>query len=166
MENCGKFFRLQSNKNTGENDLLLIGDNNINLDGKGRLAIPTKYRSDLALACAGKLVIARSPRERCLWLYPLPVWEEIQAKIVAMPAGNKGAERYRHVLFGTAEVLEMDGSGRILVKESLREMVGLGKEVSLVGQANKFELWDRTAWTSRLDEWLGEAQEDTIELSL
>lgn len=146
--------------------MLLIGNNNINLDSKGRLAIPTKYRSDLALACAGKMVLARSPRERCLWLYPLPVWEEVQAKIVAMPAGNKGAERYRHVLFGTAEVLEMDGSGRILIKESLRDMVGLDKEISLIGQANKFELWDRHEWESRFEEWLSESQDDSIEMSL
>ena len=146
--------------------MLLIGNNNINLDSKGRLAIPTKYRSDLALACAGKLVLARSPRERCLWLYPLPVWEEVQAKIVAMPAGNKGAERYRHVLFGTAEVMEMDNSGRILIKESLREMVGLDKEISLIGQANKFELWDREEWDSRFEEWLAESQDDSIEMSL
>lgn len=146
--------------------MLLIGNNNINLDTKGRLAIPTKYRPDLALACAGKMVLARSPRERCLWLYPLPIWEEIQAKIVAMPSGNKGAERYRHVLLGTAEVMEMDGSGRILIKENLREMVGLTKEVSLVGQGNKFEVWDLTQWNSRFDEWLEESQEDSIELSL
>jgi len=146
--------------------VLLIGNSNINLDTKGRISIPTKYRSDLALACAGKLVLARSPRERCLWLYPLPIWEEIQAKIVAMPAGNKGAERYRHVLFGTAEVIEMDGSGRVLIKESLRQMVGLDKEISLVGQANKFEIWDTSTWESRFDEWLDESQDDSIELSL
>lgn len=146
--------------------MLLIGNNNINLDPKGRLAIPTKYRNDLALACAGKMVLARSPRERCLWLYPLPVWEEIQAKIVSMPAGNKGAERYRHVLLGTAEVLEMDGSGRFLIKETLREMVGLSKEVSLIGQGNKFEIWNRGEWDSRFDEWLTATQDDSIEMSL
>jgi MraZ protein len=146
--------------------LLLIGNNNINLDTKGRLAVPTKYRNDLALACAGKVVLARSPRERCLWLYPLPVWEEIQTKIVAMPSGNKGAERYRHVLLGTAEVLEMDGSGRFLIKENLREMVGLNKEVSLIGQGNKFEIWNRSEWDTRFDEWLSESQDDSIEMSL
>ena len=146
--------------------MLLVGNNNINLDTKGRLAVPTKYRNDLALACAGKMVLARSPRERCLWLYPLPVWEEIQAKIVAMPSGNKGAERYRHVLLGTAEVLEMDGSGRFLIKESLREMVGLNKEVSLIGQGNKFEIWNRAEWDTRFDEWLTESQDDSIEMSL
>ncbi|MGH1427076.1 MAG: division/cell wall cluster transcriptional repressor MraZ [Arenicella sp.] len=146
--------------------MLLIGNNNINLDTKGRLAVPTKYRPDLALACAGKMVLARSPRERCLWLYPLPVWEEIQAKIVAMPAGNKGAERYRHVLLGTAEVLEMDGSGRILIKENLRNMVGLKKETCLVGQGNKFEIWDHEEWGARFDEWLTESQDDSIEMSL
>ena len=146
--------------------MLLIGNNHINLDTKGRLAIPTKYRNDLALACAGKMVLARSPRECCLWLYPLPVWEEIQAKIVAMPSGNKGAERYRHVLLGTAEVLEMDGSGRFLIKETLRDMVGLTKEISLIGQGNKFEIWDKNEWDSRFDEWLAESQDDSIEMSL
>jgi len=146
--------------------VLLIGNNNINLDTKGRLAIPTKYRPDLALACAGKVVLARSPRECCLWLYPLPVWEEVQAKIVAMPAGNKGAERYRHVLLGTAEMMELDGSGRVLVKEHLRNLVGLNKEACLVGQGNKFEIWDASKWNSRFDEWLEEAQDDSIEMSL
>lgn len=83
-----------------------------------------------------------------------------------MPSGNKGAERYRHVLLGTAEVMELDGSGRVLIKENLREMVGLTKEVCLVGQGNKFEVWDLNQWGSRFDEWLEEAQDDSIEMSL
>jgi len=99
-------------------------------------------------------------------VYPLPEWEKIQAQIVAMPSSNRSAERYRRILFSTAEVVDVDSSGRILVKESLREMVGLAKEVSFIGQGNRFELWDRVAWASRFDEWLDEEQDDSTELPL
>lgn len=130
------------------------GATNINLDAKGRLAIPTRYRDGLARACEGKLVLTLSPREQCLWMYPLPVWEQIEAKLVALPSEDLAAERLRHLLIGYADDCEVDASGRILVKEPLREQVGLNKSSWLIGQGNKFEIWGDEHWRERRDQWL------------
>ena len=136
------------------------GATNINLDTKGRLAIPTRYRDGLARACEGKLVLTLSPREQCLWMYPLPVWEQIEAKLVALPSEDVAAERLRHLLIGYADDCEVDASGRILVKEPLREQVGLDRSSWLIGQGNKFEIWGDKHWRERRDQWLQQSSDE------
>ncbi len=126
----------------------------INLDAKGRLAIPTKYRDTLATLCGGHLVATIDTEEHCLLLYPLNEWEPIQAQIEALPSFNPAARRIQRLLIGHATDLELDGSGRVLLPPSLREYASLDKEVVLVGQGKKLELWSRALWDSRRDEYL------------
>lgn len=137
------------------------GATNINIDAKGRLAIPTRYREALSRACDGKVVITLSPRESCLWMYPLNVWEDIERKLVALPSEDKAAERLRHILIGYADDMDMDGSGRVLIKEPLREQAKITKSSWLIGLGNKFEIWDDRLWQERRDQWL---QQDSEEL--
>ena len=130
------------------------GLHTINLDAKGRLAIPTKYRETLAELCGARLVATIDTEERCLLIYPVNEWEEIQAKIEALPSFNPAARRIQRLLIGHATDLELDGSGRILLPQPLREYAGLEKESVLIGQGKKLELWSKGIWEGRRDEYL------------
>ncbi|WP_430459957.1 division/cell wall cluster transcriptional repressor MraZ [Thalassolituus sp. LLYu03] len=130
------------------------GLHSINLDAKGRLAIPTKYRETLAELCGARLVATIDTEERCLLIYPVNEWEVIQAKIEALPSFNPVARRIQRLLIGHATDLELDGSGRVLLPQPLREYAELDKEVVLMGQGKKLELWSKAVWEGRRDEYL------------
>jgi len=130
------------------------GLHTINLDAKGRLAIPTKYREPLAELCGAHLVATIDTEERCLLIYPVNEWEIIQEKIEKLPTFNPAARRIQRLLIGHATDLELDGSGRVLLPQPLREYAGLEKESVLVGQGKKLELWSKAQWESRRDDYL------------
>lgn len=139
------------------------GVNNISLDAKGRLAIPSRYRERLAERCDGQLVVTVDT-SRCLLLYPLPDWEEIERKLVQLPSFNAQARRLQRLLVGHATELELDGNGRVLLSQPLREFAGMDKRVVMIGQGNKFELWDEDSWNSQRDDWLRENVEQAQDL--
>jgi len=136
----------------------------INLDEKGRLAIPTRYRSELSDSCEGQLVVTVG-LEKCLLLYPLPEFEEIERKLVKLPALNKKVKRLQRLLIGHATECEMDSQGRFLIPEPLRRFSTLDKRVALIGQGNKFEVWDEEVWNEARDQWIEEESTDEEELS-
>lgn len=139
------------------------GVNNISLDAKGRLAIPSRYRERLTERCDGQLVVTVDT-SRCLLLYPLPDWEEIERKLVRLPSFNAQARRLQRLLVGHATELELDGNGRVLLPQPLREFAGMDKRVVMIGQGNKFELWDEDSWNSQRDDWLRENIEQAQDL--
>ncbi|HBS41892.1 MAG TPA: cell division/cell wall cluster transcriptional repressor MraZ [Oceanospirillales bacterium] len=130
------------------------GLNTINLDAKGRLAIPTKYREQLTELCGARLVVTIDTEEHCLLVYPLNEWEQIEAKIQALPTFNPAARRIQRLLIGHATDLELDGSGRILLPQTLRDYARLDKESVLIGQGKKLELWSKEEWEGRRDAYL------------
>jgi MraZ protein len=138
---------------------LFRGVNQLSLDAKGRMAMPSRYRDRLAECCEGQMVITVDP-DHCLLLYPLPEWEEIERKLVRLPSLNKQARRLQRLLIGHATEVELDGNGRILLPPPLREFAGLDKHVVLTGQGNKFELWDERLWNERRETWLAEQEEE------
>ena len=121
------------------------GVSNLSLDSKGRLAVPARHREALAVRCAGRLVIT-ADSDKCLLLYPLPDWEPIQQKLMALSSLNPRIRDLQRLLVGYAEDIEMDAAGRVLISPALRGFATLTKNVVLVGQNNKFELWDREKW--------------------
>lgn len=129
------------------------GFNPINIDDKGRLAVPTRYRAELRECCDQQLVLTVSP-DRCLLLYPLPEWEAIENKLSKLSSLDKRAKGLQRLLIGHATECEMDAQGRVLISEPLRNFAGLGKRVVLVGQGNKFEIWDEDTWNRSREEWL------------
>jgi len=126
------------------------GATSLNLDVKGRLAVPSRHRDALLTHCAGHLVLTAHPH-RCLLLYPQLAWEPIQAKMMALSSFDKQSSALQRLLVGYAEDLEMDSAGRLLVSPSLREFATLEKQVMLVGQGSHFELWNMDAWRSQLE---------------
>lgn len=130
------------------------GRNDVNLDTKGRVAIPTKYRQPLVDFCAAHLVVTIDTETQCLLLYPLPEWELIQEKIESLPSFNPSARRIQRLLIGHATDVELDASGRILLSQPLREYAQLEKEVVLVGQGKKLEIWSKPVWEACFSDYL------------
>ncbi len=135
------------------------GVSTINLDAKGRMAIPTKYREALVRQSDSQMVVTVD-RDSCLLLYPLPEWEDIERKLVRLPSFNKQARSLQRLLIGHATECELDSAGRILLPPMLREFAGLDKAVVLIGQGNKFEIWAEDKWNTSCGEWLAEESED------
>jgi len=139
------------------------GATKVTLDAKGRLAIPMRYRERLTTRADGHLV-ATVDRDHCLLIYPLPDWEEIERKLVRLPALNEQARRLQRLMVGYATEIDMDGHGRILLTRELREFAGLEKQAMLIGQGNKFELWNEERWNARRDEWLADGADKLASL--
>lgn len=129
----------------------------INVDAKGRIAIPSRYRKTIDKDARGILVVTIDTEERCLLLYPYPQWEQIEQKIESLPSFHPASRRIQRLLIGHATELEVDRSGRILIPSLLREYAGLGQTVMLVGQGKKFEIWGESQWNMARDAWLEEA---------
>ena len=123
----------------------------LNLDSKGRLAVPSKFRDALAARCSGHLVIT-ADSDRCLLIYPQPDWEPIEQKLMALSSFNAQIRELQRRLVGYAEDVVMDATGRILVPPALRRFAQLEKAAMLVGQGNKFELWNKDNWDGRMDQ--------------
>ena len=141
----------------------------INLDDKGRLAVPTKYRNELQDCCERQMIVTVAVNERCigepgcLWLYPLPEWEQVEETINKLPTLNKTAVKLKRFLIGNASECEMDGQGRLLLPEKLRKFAGMDKKIVLVGQLNKFEIWSEDAWIAKEQEWLTSDDDEGLE---
>ena len=133
------------------------GVNALNLDAKGRMAIPTRYRERLQADCESKLVVTID-RDRCLLIYPLPRWEEVELSLKQLPSFNPQTRKLQRLYIGHATEVEMDGQGRVLLAPELRRFAGLQKQVVLIGHGDKFELWDEESWNQGRDVWLEETQ--------
>ena len=123
------------------------GINAINIDGKGRLAVPTRYREALSFA----LVLTIDPEEKCLLLYPASEWQVIEDNLQRLPSFNVAARRIQRLLIGHATDVALDSNGRVLLPPLLREYAQLDKRVVMIGQSNKFEVWDEAYWQSKED---------------
>lgn len=129
------------------------GATKVTLDAKGRLAVPARYRDRIRERSQGRVVVTVD-RDQCLLLYPTPDWEEIERKLMQLPSLQPQARRLQRLMVGHATDLELDGHGRLLLPPKLREFAGLARGAVLIGQGNRFELWDETRWKAREDEWL------------
>jgi len=130
------------------------GATKVTLDAKGRLAMPTRYRERIMERSNGRLIATVDRADRCLLIYPLPEWEEIEAKLRALPSLHPVARKLQRLMIGHATDVDLDGSGRMLVPPALREYGGLTKTAMLVGQGNRFELWDEAQWNESREQWL------------
>ncbi len=131
----------------------------LSLDAKGRLSIPARYRQQ-ALDAANDQWILTVDRDRCLLLYPLPAWEVVERQLIQLSSVNTRARALKRLLLGHAEECVLDASGRILLPAPLREFAHLDKRVALVGQGNKFEIWDESAWRDWREALLSSSGDD------
>ena len=130
------------------------GVQHINMDAKGRLAMPARQREPLLSQCAGQVVVTIDTQAACLVVYPLPEWERIEQDIQSLPALNPAVKRFQRLMLGYATDLELDGNGRMLLPQPLREYAQLDKKLVLVGQGNKLELWSEVLWLAEREQAL------------
>ena len=138
------------------------GVTTINLDAKGRIAMPSKYRDRLQSSCSGAMVATIHLQARCLLLYPLPEWEQIERQIQELPTLKPEVARLQRLALGFADDMTMDGNGRLLLPAALREHAGLDKKVVLVGQGKKLELWSEQSWQDECASALGQVQSEPL----
>ncbi|MEO8847698.1 MAG: division/cell wall cluster transcriptional repressor MraZ [Casimicrobiaceae bacterium] len=117
------------------------------LDAKGRLAIPSRNRAALANG-SGRIVITADP-SRCLLVYPVDAWEPIQARLMSLSSFDERIRALQRLLVGYADDVDIDAAGRVLIPPPLREFASLAKDVVLVGQGQRLELWDAAAWDAQ-----------------
>jgi len=123
----------------------------LNVDAKGRLAVPTRYREALQSGAAGKQVLTAHPH-RCILLYPASAWEPIRARIMGFSSFDAQTSLWKRLLVGFAEEVQLDASGRLLISPELRKFASFEKEVMMVGQGSHFEIWSQAAWERQLEQ--------------
>jgi len=137
---------------------VFFGETAINLDAKGRLAVPMRYRDDLKEQCGNRLVLTYSAFDSgVLWLYLEEAWQRVRDEVMDLPSLNPSHRALQRRLVGSATAVEPDGSGRILLPSSLRDFTGLEKRVVLLGLGSRFEIWnENTLNQKRVEENLEE----------
>ena len=124
------------------------GSDPINMDAKGRMAIPTRYRALLSEICQGDLVITIDMKSTCLTLSPLPEWKNFEAKVAALPALDDLGEMLSRFVVGQAKDIQLDANGRILIPSELREYAEIDKKLILVGRTQRLEIWAEDNWNT------------------
>jgi MraZ protein len=126
-------------------EAVFFGETAINLDAKGRLAMPMRYRDAIQEQCNGRLVLTYSAFDSgALYLYPEEEWERVRDEVTRLSTFNPGHRSLQRKLVGSASAVEPDGNGRIQLPQTLRQVAGLEKRVVLLGMGNRFEIWNET----------------------
>jgi MraZ protein len=133
---------------------VFFGETAITLDAKGRFAVPTRYRALIDEQCAGRMVLTYSAFDSgSLWLYPEQEWQRVRDEVMALStfkASHRGLQRR---LVGSATPVEPDGSGRIQLPLTLRQVAGLEKHMVFLGMGSRFEIWnENTLNQKRMEE--------------
>jgi MraZ protein len=129
---------------------VFAGSYQLTIDEKGRLAIPARFRQTIADAFGTQMVITMGP-QRCIELYPAPVFKEIVKAITELPP-NGPARLLRQRFVGHAVECEIDRQGRVMLPALLRTQAGLDSRVVLVGNIDRFELWSEDVWNAMWSE--------------
>lgn len=132
------------------------GINLVVLDAKGRIKLPVRYRQRLPIDNnkEPQLVLTIDTESPCLLLYPIQEWEIIEEKLQALPSFNPAVRRIQRLLIGHATDLDLDMNGRILLPALLRNYAHLEKEIMVVGQGKKIELWGASEWNDYRTQWI------------
>ncbi|KMT65632.1 division/cell wall cluster transcriptional repressor MraZ [Catenovulum maritimum] len=141
------------------------GASAITMDNKGRIAIPTRYREQLQEDCGGQVVCTIDINQECLLLYPLNEWETVEKRLMALSDMNPSERRFKRLILGYATEGEVDRNGRLLLSGPLRKHASLEKEIMLVGQLHKFEIWSETLWNAQITEDMESISSGEFELS-
>ncbi len=123
----------------------------LNLDAKGRLAVPTRFRAEIDEVCKGAVIVTVHPH-RCLLIYPEPVWGPIRDEVLARSSLDEASAKVRRLFVGNANPEQLDSAGRLLVAPELRMRAQLDKKVWLVGQGDHCELWSDVRWEQQQEE--------------
>lgn len=120
---------------------MFIGEYSHNLDEKGRLAIPVKFRREL-----NKGTIVTRGLDNCLFIYTKKEWEKVAKKLAALPFGQANSRAFARLMLAGAMDVELDVQGRVILPEYLRKFAHLKKAVVIAGLYSRLEVWDEENW--------------------
>lgn len=120
---------------------MFIGEYSHTIDEKNRMAIPVKFRADLAQGA----VVTRG-LDNCLFLYPKQEWLKLAEKLANLPISQGNSRAFARLMLAGAMDVEVDGQGRVVLPEYLKQFAGMKKKVVVAGLFNRIEVWDETAW--------------------
>ncbi len=126
---------------------MLIGEYQHNIDEKGRLIIPSKFREDI-----GSTFVVTRGLDGCLFVYAMPEWEKIVSKLKTLPFTKKDARTFNRFFMSGATVCEFDKQGRINIPSSLTTYAGLQKECTIIGVNDRLEIWDTNRFSNLIEE--------------
>lgn len=124
-----------------------MGEYQHNLDVKGRIIVPAKFRDGLG----EKFVLTRG-LDQCLFVYPLDEWKILEDKLKQLPLTKKDARKFTRFFLSGASECEIDKQGRISIPQSLRTYANLTKECTIIGVSNRLEIWDDAVWQQYVSE--------------
>lgn len=139
---------------------MFMGEFAHNIDRKGRLILPAKFRDEL-----GDRVIVNRGLDGCLNVYTVAQWETVYQKIASLPSTNKDARMFQRAFLAKASEVELDSQGRILIPAGLISAAGLEKECLIIGVANHLEIWSKDRWTALEEEQLDSFEDYAENLS-
>ena len=120
---------------------MFLGRFEHSVDTKGRVAVPARFRDRLS----GELILTRG-NDGCLYLFTEDSWEPLAAKLNALPTGDEDARNLRRAVFSSAEPVELDKQGRVIIPDHLRQYAGISSDVSIIGLGEYIEIWDTQSW--------------------
>ncbi len=135
---------------------MFIGEYHHQIDDKGRIAIPTKFRKDLA-----KGAVVTRGLDSSLFLLPLEEWGKLAEKLSSLPLGQANSRAFARLMLAGAMDIKLDKQGRFVIPEYLREYAGLGKKSVIVGINTRLEIWDEAVW----DAYSKQTEEDAGEIA-
>lgn len=143
---------------------MFMGEYHHNVDAKGRIIVPAKFRENL-----GETFILTRGLDRCLFGYPLNEWEIIEDKLKQLPLTKKDARAFTRFFFSGATECEIDKQGRINIASPLFQYAQLEKECVILGVSNRIEIWDKQEWEnyfSESEDSFAEIAENMIEFDI
>ncbi len=120
---------------------MILGEFKHSVDTKGRLALPAKFREKFQAGA----IITRG-LDKCLFVFGLNEWEELVKKLTALPLAQANSRAFVRLVLAGASDVKLDGQGRILVPDYLRQYAGLSKQAVITGLYNRMEIWDEEGW--------------------
>jgi len=143
---------------------MFIGEYQHNIDQKGRMAVPVKFRKQVS----GGAVITRG-LDACLFVFTKDEWEKLAQKLSVLPLTQSNSRAFARLMFAGAHDVELDSQGRILVPDHLRTYAGLTKKVIVAGVFNRLEIWDSSKWgeyKNKTERDSGEIAQQLMELGI
>ena len=134
---------------------MLVGEYRHNVDTKGRISVPSKFRDDL-----GQSFVVTKGLDNCLFAYSTEEWKNLESKLNTLPLTNQEARAFKRFFFSGAAECEVDKQGRVNIPQSLRDYAKLQKDVVIVGLSNRAEIWNNNQW----DKYNGQSSDDITKL--
>jgi MraZ protein len=136
----------------------LLGTHSYQLDPKGRVSLPARFRE--TFADGAWLTIGQ---DGCLFAFPRGEWERRSDEVAASPLSDTAGRAYARLFFGSSDEARLDGQGRLTIPQRLREVVGIRKDVVVLGVRDRMEIWDRDGYERYQAAHAGAYQAGTLE---